>query len=75
LHGVIEALAPQGIFSREQILSLAEALERHYPSIAPVLSPDERNDLRAQISRIAAAEPDPILRQAHQRLLGTIGRY
>jgi hypothetical protein len=75
LHGVIEALSPQGIFSREQILSLAEALERHYPSIAPVLSSEERNELRAQISRIAAAEGDPILRQAQQKLLGTIGGY
>jgi hypothetical protein len=75
LHGVIEALSPDGIFSREQILSLAEALERHYPIIAPVLSFDERNDLRAQISRIAAAEQDPILRQAHERLLGTIGHH
>jgi hypothetical protein len=75
LRGVIESLSPHGIFSREQILSLADALERHYPSIAPVLSSDERNDLRAQVSRIAAAERDPALREAHQRLLGTIGRY
>src|SRR5215216_4284630 len=65
LHGVVEALSPHGIFSREQILSLAEALERHYPSIAPVLSSDEREDLKAQISRIAAAEQDPALREAH----------
>jgi hypothetical protein len=75
LRGVIESLSPHGIFSREQILSLAAALERHYPSIAPVLSSDERKDLRAQVSRIAAAERDPALREAHQRLLGTIGRY
>jgi hypothetical protein len=75
LRGVIESLSPHGIFSREQILSLAAALERHYPSIAAVLSSDERKDLRAQVSRIAAAERDPALREAHQRLLGTIGRY
>ena len=75
LRGVIESLSPHGIFSREQILTLTEALERHYPSIAPVLSSQERKDLRAQVSRIAAAEQDPTLREAHQRLLGTIGRY
>ena len=75
LRGVIESLSPHGIFSREQILSLTEALERHYPSIAPVLSSDEKKDLRAQVGRIAAAEQDPTLREAHQRLLGTIGRY
>src|SRR5215208_6341276 len=75
LCGIIDSLWPRGIFSREQILSLTEALQRHYPSIAPVLSPDERKDLRAEISRIAAAERDPTLREAHQRLLGTIGRY
>jgi hypothetical protein len=75
LRGVIESLSAHGIFSIEQILSLAEALEKHYPSIAPVLSPGERKDLRAQISRIAAAERDPTLREAHQRLLGAIGRY
>jgi len=74
LRGVIDSLSPQGIFSREQILSLTEALQRHYPSIAPVLSSDERKDLRAEISRITAAERDPTLREAHQRLLGTIGR-
>ena len=75
LRGVIESLSAHGIFSTEQILSLAEALEKHYPSIAPVLSSGERKDLRAQISRIAAAERDPTLREAHQRLLGAIGRY
>jgi hypothetical protein len=75
LGGVIESLSAHGIFSREQILSLAEALERYYPSIAPVLSSGERNDLRAQISRIAAAERDPTLREAHRRLLGAISRY
>ena len=75
LRGVIDSLSSQGIFSKEQILSLTKALQRHYPSIAPVLSPDDRKNLRAEISRIAAAERDPTLREAHQRLLGTIGRY
>jgi len=75
LHGVIESLSAHAIFSREQILSLAEALERHYPSIGSVLSPEERKALEAQISRIAAAEQDPTLREAQQRLLGTMGRY
>jgi hypothetical protein len=74
LRGVIESLSPHGIFSREQILTLTEALERHYPSIAPVLSSQERKDLRAQVSRIAIAEQDPTLREAHRRLLGTISR-
>jgi hypothetical protein len=39
------------------------------------LSPEERKALEAQISRIAAAEQDPTLREAQQRLLGTMGRY
>jgi hypothetical protein len=75
LRGVIESLSAHAIFSREQILSLAEALETHYPSIGPLLAEDERRALKAQISRIAAAEQDPTLREAQQRLLGTIGRY
>jgi hypothetical protein len=75
LRGIIESLSAHGVFSTEQILSLAEALEKHYPSIAPVLSSGERKDLKAQISRIAAAERDPTLREAQQRLLGTISRY
>jgi hypothetical protein len=75
LRGVIESLSAHAIFSREQILTLAKALERHYPNIGPVLAPDERRTLEAQISRIAAAERDPTLREAQKRLLGTIGRY
>jgi hypothetical protein len=75
LRGVVESLSAHGIFSKEQILSLAQALERHYPRIGHVLSSNDREDLRAQISGIAAAERDPTLREAHQRLLGTIARY
>jgi hypothetical protein len=75
LRGVVESLSAHAIYSREQILSLSEALERHYPSISPMLSSRDREDLRAQIIRIAAAEQDPTLRKAHQKLLGTIARY
>jgi hypothetical protein len=71
LGGVVESLSARDTFSKGQILALSEALQVHYPGISPVLSPRQRRELRAQVSRLAAVERDPALRESHRKLLGT----
>jgi hypothetical protein len=66
--GVIESVGDNQIYSPAQSAIMADAITRHYPAIAAVLSNDERRRIRAQVLMLADANGDPALQEARERM-------
>jgi hypothetical protein len=71
LWNVVASLSEQNVYSGEQIASLANALNSHYPRISTLLSDADKQRFRAHIGELAARQPDSAARQAQRRLLRT----
>jgi hypothetical protein len=72
LWNIVGSLAERKTYSGEQVVSMAYALNRHYKQISIILSPLEKERLRARIGELASAERDPLARKAHHHLLQTL---
>jgi hypothetical protein len=72
LRTVVDSLSRRDVFSKEQMLSLTAALAKHYPGIGPVLSMQDRQELKDELGLLAAREEDPALREAQRRVVRMI---
>jgi len=64
LEGTLDTLAEAPVFTRAQLVALAQALAQHYPMIRMRLSAPEDLEIRGRLERMALNEADPALKVA-----------
>jgi len=71
LEGTLDTLAEAPVFTRAQLVALAQALAQHYPMIRMRLSAPEDQEIRGRLERMALNEADPALKVAFAAALKT----
>lgn len=64
LHGTLDSLAEGPVFSSGQLIALASALARHYPTIRTRLSAEEDRAIARRLEKMVQSEGDPGLKSA-----------
>jgi hypothetical protein len=67
--GIVHTLGDFKLYSDAQTTRLADAVGRHYPAIAPILSSHDKARLRAELTRLLEAPPSATVEEALSRLL------
>jgi hypothetical protein len=68
--GAVASLEENGLYTDEQALMLVQAMVKHFGAIAPVLLPEDREDLAQRFLRRAETARSDALRVALARLAG-----
>lgn len=74
VNACLASLATPGGFRPVERLRLARAVEEHVPALRAYLPAGDRRDLPARLKTLAAAEQDPTVREALERLRAVLAR-